>query len=266
MTALCLMFPLAAPAQASLDDLDEGALRYLAETGDFNAFGVSSAETSSYSARAFVANNVIFDDLPTSYGYRFLDRAEGGTVVMDLPVGTDIPIGALVGAVCANVYDSDTSHEVRIGLWQYEQPTVSYRSPASRQLGAYDGSGNAWSSGYTQICTLPLTRVRTIGDIDSSGYSGILSYQVILYFDAGTLSLRHGALTVLWQRQVSPEPASASFGDVPTGHWAFQYVEALVDSGITAGCGGGNFCPDSTVTRAQMAVFLSKALGLHFTN
>jgi hypothetical protein len=51
---------------------------------------------------------------------------------------------------------------------------------------------------------------------------------------------------------------------VPTTHPFFQFVEALVASGITAGCGGGNYCPDAALTRGQMAVFLSKALGLHF--
>lgn len=56
----------------------------------------------------------------------------------------------------------------------------------------------------------------------------------------------------------------ASFGDVPTGHPFFQFVEALADSGITAGCGSGNYCPDLPLTRGQMAVFLSKALGLHW--
>lgn len=65
--------------------------------------------------------------------------------------------------------------------------------------------------------------------------------------------------------QVSPAPASATFADVPSSHWAFQYVEALAASGITGGCGGGNFCPNSPLTRAQMAVFLAKALGLHWT-
>ena len=62
--------------------------------------------------------------------------------------------------------------------------------------------------------------------------------------------------------QVSPAPGSATFGDVPTGDGAFQYVEALVAAGITAGCGGGNYCPDSFVTRRQMAVFIAKAIGL----
>jgi len=63
---------------------------------------------------------------------------------------------------------------------------------------------------------------------------------------------------------VSAAPASATFGDVPTTHVFHRFIEALVDAGITAGCGGGNYCPDNPVTRGQMAVFLSRALGLHF--
>jgi Zn-dependent metalloprotease len=51
-------------------------------------------------------------------------------------------------------------------------------------------------------------------------------------------------------------PATATFGDVPTtvGHWS--WVERLANSTITAGCGGGNYCPFSEVVRAQMAIFL----------
>ncbi|MGH9379000.1 MAG: S-layer homology domain-containing protein [Thermoanaerobaculia bacterium] len=68
-----------------------------------------------------------------------------------------------------------------------------------------------------------------------------------------------------WRRQVSPPPATATFGDVPTSHPFFQHIEALAVSGITAGCGGGgDFCPDTPLTRGQMAVFLAKALGLHW--
>jgi hypothetical protein len=67
-----------------------------------------------------------------------------------------------------------------------------------------------------------------------------------------------------YKLQVSPPPGSADFGDVPTSHPFFQYIEALYHSGITAGCGGGNFCPNNPLTRGQMAVFLAKALGLSF--
>jgi hypothetical protein len=70
-----------------------------------------------------------------------------------------------------------------------------------------------------------------------------------------------------YRRQVSPSPAVATFpNDVPTTHPQFRFVEALAAAGITSGCGTGSFCPDSPVTRGQMAVFLAAALGLHFPN
>jgi IPT/TIG domain/Right handed beta helix region/S-layer homology domain len=46
----------------------------------------------------------------------------------------------------------------------------------------------------------------------------------------------------------------------------YPYIVTLVGNGVTAGCGGGNYCPDANVTRAQMAAFLLKAKhGLCYT-
>ncbi len=53
---------------------------------------------------------------------------------------------------------------------------------------------------------------------------------------------------------------------MPASDGAYSFIEALVASGVTAGCGNGNYCPDAPLTRRQMAVFLSKALGLHWQN
>ena len=57
------------------------------------------------------------------------------------------------------------------------------------------------------------------------------------------------------------------FTDVPcTGGIFDPWIEDLADRGITAGCGGGLYCPASPVTRAQMAVFLLKTdLGSNHT-
>ena len=77
-------------------------------------------------------------------------------------------------------------------------------------------------------------------------------------------NLRFKAVDLWWMRQVSPEPSVATFSDVPTNHPQFQFIEALEASAITVGCGGGNYCPDSPLTRGQMAVFLAKALGLYW--
>jgi Metallo-peptidase family M12/S-layer homology domain len=52
---------------------------------------------------------------------------------------------------------------------------------------------------------------------------------------------------------------ASTFLDVPPSHPFFDYVETIAALGITSGCGGGNYCPEASVTRAQMAVFLLKA-------
>ena len=80
--------------------------------------------------------------------------------------------------------------------------------------------------------------------------------------DAGNFCLY--GVRVAYTRDVSAAPGTATFGDVPTGHIFFKFVEALAAAGITSGCGGGDFCPDDPLTRGQMAAFLAGALGLHF--
>jgi hypothetical protein len=73
-----------------------------------------------------------------------------------------------------------------------------------------------------------------------------------------------GFVEIWWRRVVSDAPATPTFGDVANSHPFYQFIEALAKSGITGGCGGGSYCPDVPLTRGQMAVFLAKALGLHW--
>lgn len=55
-----------------------------------------------------------------------------------------------------------------------------------------------------------------------------------------------------------PPVCTGIFGDVLCAHPFADWIEQLVHENITAGCGGGAYCPDAPVTRAQMAVFLLK--------
>jgi subtilisin family serine protease len=57
----------------------------------------------------------------------------------------------------------------------------------------------------------------------------------------------------------TPPPATGTvFADVPAGHPFAAWIEELSALGITGGCGGGNYCPEDAVTRAQMSAFLLK--------
>ena len=56
---------------------------------------------------------------------------------------------------------------------------------------------------------------------------------------------------------------AASFSDVSINYWAWDFIERLYSAGITGGCllSPPQYCPEQSVTRAQMAVFLLR--GIH---
>ena len=64
-------------------------------------------------------------------------------------------------------------------------------------------------------------------------------------------------VTMLWRTMGQPAAGgAATFTDVPADSYYAQAVAWAVESGITAGVGGGRFDPSATCTRAQIAVFL----------
>ncbi|HHQ48746.1 MAG TPA: S-layer homology domain-containing protein [Acidobacteria bacterium] len=126
---------------------------------------------------------------------------------------------------------------------------------------ATDHSGTPGYSGPFVTFDVPVTWHNTDRSTEPNE---IVSSFVRVYFSEGGTDLRAGPLVLWYRRQISSAPATATFPDVPTDHWAFQYIEALAASGITQGFPDGTFRPTSPVTRAQMATFLSRALGLHW--
>src|SRR5262245_15632881 len=157
----------------------------------------------------------------------------------------DLPAGAVIDFIGVNS-NTDTDEVFTFGLFE--------RSRLGRVAGlvGFTFSAHDWNTDYDG----PLD-VRIPNNLD---------HQFVLTLEQAPSPRPQffGGVEVWWHRTVSPAPAVATFADVPTSHIFFQFVEALAASGITGGCGGGNFCPDAPVTRGQMAAFLAKALGLHF--
>lgn len=58
-----------------------------------------------------------------------------------------------------------------------------------------------------------------------------------------------------------PSPVLRSrFGDVDSDSFYGSFIERMAELGVTSGCGdGADFCPHRSVSRAQMAAFLSRA-------
>ena len=177
------------------------------------------------------------------------------------PLG--LPSGAVVEEIRVLVADDDAVEDISFKLeFRTQSPDGSPGCDGSFFYGAWTGT-SAGISGRGIITAAPATplMIQNLGPLicptDTYNLHGI---------EVELTSLSHilyGAV-VVWRRSVSPAPGAANFNDVPTDHPFFQFVEALAASGITVGCGGGNFCPDTALTRGQMAVFLSKALGLHW--
>jgi glucose/arabinose dehydrogenase len=68
------------------------------------------------------------------------------------------------------------------------------------------------------------------------------------------LKTQHGASYL-------PPACSGTFGDVPCPSQYANWIEQLHNEGVTAGCGGGDYCPAAPVLRGQMATFLVRTFG-----
>jgi len=205
------------------------------------AFGVDSSSAEVISAWDMQAGDSTAQWQTDVWGYR---RMTAGT----LSAGIHVPNGARVTTIVVDGCDSSSAGGVAFALYRLT-------STGGEVLALADSGGPE-----TAGCSLFSADLATPETVDYDSYR----YLVGGGNQTTDGSTSVGAVRIIYQLQVSPPPGTPTFNDVPTSDPAFQFVEALADSGITAGCGNGNYCPDAPLTRRQMAVFLAKALGLHW--
>jgi hypothetical protein len=178
-----------------------------------------------------------------------------------------LPNGARIEEVRFYIGDSnggiDMNFEGRLCRSWIESTGANPGNACLITLTSFGNPGDTVLSGSLAATVRYQADVGSDGDLDAQSYILLAEFGINgqTVYD-GTVRLRQ--VEILFRRQISPAPVSATFNDVGTGDFGFQQIEALVASGITAGCGGGAFCPNASLTRAQMAVFLAKALGLHW--
>jgi hypothetical protein len=178
----------------------------------------------------------------------------------------DLPAGAEIIAVMWHVYDDTATGRFLVLQLARYQAARGGTLPDEQSI-QDQNTGLGDTPGYQLLNStdgLPVT-VRSYEDIDGVGGSDYTAYTLNVVTEGTPLiDLRLFGATVVWNRIISPAPGSATFPDVDPSFWAFQEIEALAASGITTGFPDGTFRPTAAVTRAQMATFLARALGLHW--
>jgi plastocyanin len=162
---------------------------------------------------------------------------------VSLPNGVEITDVEIVGC------DSDPSNDLSLRLWRLPEPAGSPLLVAQANSSGTPGCGFFSSPLVSEF-------------VDNLGSSYLL--EILANNSAPPLEFR--TVRVFYKTSISYPPANPTFSDVPATHPFFRFVEALAKSGVTGGCGGGNYCPDAPITRGQMAVFLAGALGLFWPN
>jgi peptidyl-Lys metalloendopeptidase len=145
----------------------------------------------------------------------------------------------------------------------------SIKDGAGNPLGAAGLSNGNYSAGQTyNVRTTTFTDVPTaywgwqwIERLYASGITAGCGTSPLIYCPESSVTRAQMAIFLLKAKYgASYTPpvvgVSTGFNDVPITYWDAAWIKELVLEGITAGCGSGNYCPESPVTRAQMAVFL----------
>ncbi len=126
---------------------------------------------------------------------------------------------------------------------------ASFTGPAGATYTVPDGSASygTLASGATSNC-------HDVGDCYLVGVSNPAT-RPALHWDATLTENLSSGGSKQWTVHIGH-----SFTDVPPSAFAYSFIETLFHTGITAGCGNNMYCPGTSITRWQMAVFLAKAL------
>jgi hypothetical protein len=68
------------------------------------------------------------------------------------------------------------------------------------------------------------------------------------------------AVYIFRSLKLPTQPYENTFSDIPSDHWAWQEIEALVRAGVVQGFDNGTYRPTLIVNRGTMAVYVSRAL------
>jgi hypothetical protein len=187
--------------------------------------------------------------------------------------------------VCLKAFTGNAFSDVPIGYWAEGAINALYREGITSGY----GDGRFGPEDLVTREQMAVFLIRALGQVPPDGYCGGSNPFADVGFDrwsckyilklkelnitTGYSDGRFGVtdqvtreqMAVFITRALHQVPANgycgiqSPFSDVPADWWSCKYVKKLAELGITSGYGDGRFGPADFVTRAQMAVFLSRA-------
>ena len=85
-------------------------------------------------------------------------------------------------------------------------------------------------------------------------------YRPALEVDRGAMAVYIARALAGGESNVPAGPAAASFADVPPDHWSSKHVAYAFSRNVVGGYPDGKYHPEWNVNRAQMAVFIARAI------
>ena len=238
--------------------------------------GSSSSRTRTY--RVYLSSNDYITTADTllstqqyTWGFVPMQNVRVGMVQVTIPGNT--PAGDYwLGVIYDSGTDGVSSNNDTSG-WDAQRITVTGSAPPTPTSINYPSSDNdgdftvSWSSssGATSYTLQRATNASFTGAVTeysgpSTSYNqtglgdGTYYYRVSASNVYGSSGWRNGGPIVV--------SSSAIFQDVPLGHWAYDAIYKIYNAGITKGCSVNPlmYCPDKSVSKAAMAVFLLRSL------
>lgn len=188
----------------------------------------------------------------------------------DLMVAMGTPVHAAMGGTVRWMSGDPVTGPPSYG-WMIRIAGDDGRDYAYVHLGRQDGP---WEEAYAKgiVPGAQVERGQLIGWAGCSG-SATCGGGEHLHFEIHDQNVRdpydyhdHERINPYWSLRDAERrgdyPYAGRFRDVSASSRHLADIEALADSGITKGCGSDRFCPSSSVTRQQMASFLTRGLDL----
>lgn len=220
---------------------------------------------------ALALNVTLTDPLPAGVAYQSADTTQGscteasGTVTCalgDLPASATATVtiqvtasmpGTFINQVTATTTETDPETTNNTASWTSHIQTVSDPPPSGTgpPAGTFaDVPAFFWAYPFIEaLFEASLTQGCAVTD-------GARLY-------CPNIPVTRAEMAVFLTRGLDlPSAPPSEFSDVPGNAWCADAVSRLAAAGITKGCATGLFCPNNLVTRAEMAVFLTRGLDL----